>query len=612
MTTPQGNAPNAGTPASAIDLTNNSSNSASTSAPAANKPKGKDFSRMASASAASTPVPTPVPAKDGPSSPTSRSSTPGKKGKDFSRLAGSAQAAAAAAAAVAAPSSATPPSSSTGPSQLAPAAAPVGRPKGKDLSRMGAMGTQQTISPPAAAPSASGMTAPNAGSVSLVSARTGKPKGKDLSAMTHRPSSQPGAIATQPVQQPPPAAPIPTAAPSPKSTSDRQNAARIAAGYVPGSNNVASPAPGVAQPAPPGPSLRGGILGNIPPGVNGPTGAHHPNQNMGVNDSEASRHEAARRAALGPAYEAHSVPSGSNSTNAIATRPPSSMAAAQAIPQQNQAPATQQYPNVNMGMKTTQQQQAAIPASKGGGSAGMNAKTQQSAKKLASKTTPTAIVPAPASSSTKAEKKKKQKTSTPTWSEARLSMASSKMDSLRREAAGILSQPNRKSDGSSGTKDYGDPSIAPVLGQKLQDLCHSIDPSYTLDAEVQDRLVDLADSFLDKVVNMATTLAKHRGSNCLDVVDVALALKKGYNMEVPGLGPPSVARVNPGAGSAAKANQMGGWLFANMVKVSEPKNEVFTGSDAAAAKRRGSVKAQQEPAKKRRKSSASATAAAMM
>ncbi len=111
---------------------------------------------------------------------------------------------------------------------------------------------------------------------------------------------------------------------------------------------------------------------------------------------------------------------------------------------------------------------------------------------------------------------------------------------------------------------------------------------------------------------MATTLAKHRGSKCLDVVDVALALKKGYNMEVPGLGPLSVARVNAGAGTATKGNQMGGWLFNNMVKVPQPKNEGANESDAAVAKRRGSAKAQQEPAKKRRRLSAKDTAAAMM
>lgn len=69
---------------------------------------------------------------------------------------------------------------------------------------------------------------------------------------------------------------------------------------------------------------------------------------------------------------------------------------------------------------------------------------------------------------------------------------------------------------------------------------------------------------MDKVTQDALKLAKHRGSNTLDVVDVALALKKGYGMEVPGLGSPSV----PGSGASNK-NMIGGWLFSNKVSVEE-------------------------------------------
>jgi len=146
---------------------------------------------------------------------------------------------------------------------------------------------------------------------------------------------------------------------------------------------------------------------------------------------------------------------------------------------------------------------------------------------------------------------------------------------------------------------YGNAALAPAIGEKLQKLCHSIDPSYTLDSEVQERLVEMADSFVDKVTKDAVRLAKHRGSSSLDVVDVALALKKGYNISVPGLGPPSAARgkgqsvaaMSGVGGTAATGGQYGqytggsmkgGWLFADKVDAPAEKKR-RRNSNAAAA-----------------------------
>ena len=90
----------------------------------------------------------------------------------------------------------------------------------------------------------------------------------------------------------------------------------------------------------------------------------------------------------------------------------------------------------------------------------------------------------------------------------------------------------------------------------------------------------MADSFVDKVTKDAIKLARHRGSNVVDVVDMALALKKGYNMEVPGLGPPSVA------GAGGKGGQaIGGWLFADKVNLGgneQPKKKRKASGSAAA------------------------------
>ena len=94
---------------------------------------------------------------------------------------------------------------------------------------------------------------------------------------------------------------------------------------------------------------------------------------------------------------------------------------------------------------------------------------------------------------------------------------------------------------------------------KLQALCHQIDPSFTLDPEVESRLVDLADSFVVKVTRDASKLSRHRGSKTLDASDIALALKKGYNMSVPG-GPTMEHARGHGEGAMMSSNSvMGGW-----------------------------------------------------
>ena len=102
--------------------------------------------------------------------------------------------------------------------------------------------------------------------------------------------------------------------------------------------------------------------------------------------------------------------------------------------------------------------------------------------------------------------------------------------------------------------------------------------------------MEMADAFVEKVTKDAIKLAKHRGSSYMDVVDVALALKKGYNLEVPGLGPPSVATAcGLGVGGMAgrgTGTVMGGWMFADKVG---PRGKV------------GEEKGGQEPSPKKKK-----------
>ena len=181
----------------------------------------------------------------------------------------------------------------------------------------------------------------------------------------------------------------------------------------------------------------------------------------------------------------------------------------------------------------------------------------------------------------------KQPTKRPGWSDARLSTmnigtagATAATAAAAKSSSGSGS-PKKKSVDDVVDDGYGRPLLAPILGEKLQTLCHSIDPSYTLDAEVQERLVEMADAFVEKLARDSIKLARHRGSSTMDVVDVALALKKGYNMSVPNLGPPSVA----------DGGETAGWQFAEKITL------------GAGSK---------PPAKKKRKTSAKAAAAALM
>jgi transcription initiation factor TFIID subunit 12 len=82
------------------------------------------------------------------------------------------------------------------------------------------------------------------------------------------------------------------------------------------------------------------------------------------------------------------------------------------------------------------------------------------------------------------------------------------------------------------------PYMAPLVGQRIQELVTSLDPSYSIDSQAQDQVLQLADDFLDKVCKQSLRLAAHRGSSILEVQDVQLVLAKQWGIVIPGLGPP--------------------------------------------------------------------------
>ncbi|KAH3665722.1 hypothetical protein OGAPHI_003910 [Ogataea philodendri] len=75
--------------------------------------------------------------------------------------------------------------------------------------------------------------------------------------------------------------------------------------------------------------------------------------------------------------------------------------------------------------------------------------------------------------------------------------------------------------------------------RKLKELVKSVgadegDAEVTIDGDVEDLLLDLADEFITSVTSFACRLAKHRKSESIDVRDVQLHLERNWNIRIPG------------------------------------------------------------------------------
>ncbi|PVV03816.1 hypothetical protein BB560_001702 [Smittium megazygosporum] len=73
-----------------------------------------------------------------------------------------------------------------------------------------------------------------------------------------------------------------------------------------------------------------------------------------------------------------------------------------------------------------------------------------------------------------------------------------------------------------------------VSKKQIQELVAEISPNERIEPDVENLLCDIADEFVESVVDFACKLAKHRKSNTLEAKDIQLHLEKNWNIRVPG------------------------------------------------------------------------------
>lgn len=99
--------------------------------------------------------------------------------------------------------------------------------------------------------------------------------------------------------------------------------------------------------------------------------------------------------------------------------------------------------------------------------------------------------------------------------------------------------------------------------RKLTELVNSLgadegDGKTTIDGDVEELLLDLADEFVSSVTSFACRLAKHRKTDSVDVKDVQLHLERNWNIRIPGYATDEIRSTRKWQPSAAYNQKISG------------------------------------------------------
>ncbi|KAI8592278.1 transcription initiation factor TFIID subunit A-domain-containing protein, partial [Geranomyces variabilis] len=82
-----------------------------------------------------------------------------------------------------------------------------------------------------------------------------------------------------------------------------------------------------------------------------------------------------------------------------------------------------------------------------------------------------------------------------------------------------------------------DPANLPVLSKdRLRYIVAQIDPTFKLENDVEEMMLEIADDFITRVATKACKLAKHRKSIRVAVRDARIPLEQDWSIRVPGFG----------------------------------------------------------------------------
>ncbi|AET39319.1 Taf12p Ecym_4254 [Eremothecium cymbalariae DBVPG len=124
--------------------------------------------------------------------------------------------------------------------------------------------------------------------------------------------------------------------------------------------------------------------------------------------------------------------------------------------------------------------------------------------------------------------------------------------------------------------------------RKLRELVKSVgiddgDGETTIDGDVEELLLDLADDFITNVTSFACRLAKHRKSDNLDVRDIQLHLERNWNIRTPGYSADEIRSTKKWNSTPAYGQKMQVITSAKAAKLSPTAASTNVNSNAASS-----------------------------